>query len=230
MEISSALMHRIRLSSVPGPSRAYASACARRQSVRCFIRASCRVTLPSYTMLPTRATTPPMMDGSTRSVIVIAPPAARPSAWAKAARAAVAERHRGRDLGRDDLLRSGSTRSAERRGDVRHAARADRDRPASPAAADASAGPSPAAANRACTMPRFFSAGMAGVSSTCLSSACPAIRSREPVQLALGTIDVARPGRHVEQRRRVAARGRSRRHDRTSGRVALDRAATDRRP
>ena len=36
-------------------------------SNRCFMRSSCRVTLPSNTRLPTRAMTPPMIEGSTFS-------------------------------------------------------------------------------------------------------------------------------------------------------------------
>ena len=45
-----------------------------------FMISSWRVTLPSNTMLPTRAMTPPMMAGSTCASIYTVPPVARPSA------------------------------------------------------------------------------------------------------------------------------------------------------
>src|SRR5262249_49692057 len=45
----------------------------------CFIFSSCVVTLPSYTVLPRRVTTPPMIDGSTRASRTIMRPVARSS-------------------------------------------------------------------------------------------------------------------------------------------------------
>src|SRR5690606_9746578 len=48
------------------------------------IRASCRVTLPSYTTLPTCVTTPPMIDGSTRVDSTTCRPTSSPSRAASA--------------------------------------------------------------------------------------------------------------------------------------------------
>ena len=72
------------------------------------MRASWVVTLPSYTVLPTRATTPPMMAGSTRVETSTCLPLACPSAAADTIGGLRGKRHRGRDLGRHDVRRSSS--------------------------------------------------------------------------------------------------------------------------
>ena len=62
------------------------------------------MTLPSYTVLPMRATTPPMIDGSTFVASVTVRPVSCASPRSIACARSAAERHRRRDFGPHDLL------------------------------------------------------------------------------------------------------------------------------
>ena len=77
------------------------------------------MTLPSNTTLPTLATTPPMIAGSTRSVSVTCAPAALPSALRQRGAAASDKRNRRHHFRRDDPLRLHQP-FGKRLGDVRH--------------------------------------------------------------------------------------------------------------
>ena len=170
-------------------------------------------TLPSYTVLPMRATTPPMSAGSTLVVIVTRAAGRRGEPLLQLRRALRRQRRGCRDLGADDLLMLHQPLAVDRRR-----------RSGSSASRSRSASISSSLRDRASTAPARSSS-----SATTRALAAPRERriGQRLLQLGMPANEVGERGRarcsacsgldslmrDVEQRSRVSARGSPRAHD-----------------